>query len=205
MSKLTSFKLSDFTGRDTAKFIKYQLMKYLRFQRKFIFACSECVNNADITGLDANNLIEIEIKISKADFLKEFDGESRIKSYKHKVLQSLWAKENIKTKNNYVIPNYFYFCVTPEIKNFVIDFLKEKGYNGYGVLLCNENRIPYTQTHIECIKTPKKVHNTPPSDTVFYKVGKRVQSEMLGLIEKEITNINSKTTRKTKKARKNKK
>lgn len=48
MGLLTSYKLSDFTGVRLNKFIKLQLFKYFRFDRDYIFVCSEGINNADM-------------------------------------------------------------------------------------------------------------------------------------------------------------
>lgn len=202
--KLTSYRLSDFEGKDKTNFIKYQLMKYLRFQRGFTFCVDESINHSDIVGLNDTNLIEIEVKISKSDFLKEFDGKSRIKSYKHSVIQSLWESKDVKLKRGYILPNYFYFCVTPELKQFVLDFMKERCYN-YGVLVCEEKRIPYTQTHIQCVKTPKKIQSGVPDNKTFKKIGQRIQSKLITLIEQNISNINSKTTQRSKNVGKKKK
>lgn len=48
MGLLTNYKLSDFTGVRLNKFIKLQLFKYFRFDRDYIFVCSEGINNADM-------------------------------------------------------------------------------------------------------------------------------------------------------------
>lgn len=165
------------TPKLNAKFIKLQLMKYFRFDRGYIFVCTEGINKSDINALDKNSLIEVEVKISKSDFLREFDGKSRIKSYKHKVLQGL-----IKPRKGYIVPNYYMFCVTPELESFAIEYLKQ--YPNYGLLVCGEKRVFNKRSHIFSVKKAKKIHSTPPSDTVFYKIGQRVQSELITLREK---------------------
>lgn len=139
--------------------------------------CSEGINNSDINALNDTSLVEVEIKISKSDFLHEFDGSSRIKTYKHKVLQGL-----SKPRKGYITPNYFYFCVTPELVNFAEEYLKQ--YPNYGLLVCGEKRVFNKRSHIFSVKNAKKIHNTPPSDTVFYKIGQRVQSELITAKEK---------------------
>lgn len=182
--KLSEYRLSKFSGRNVSKFIKFQLFKYFRYQRQYTFCCSEAINHADISALDSKNLVEVEIKISKQDFLKEFDGKSKVKTYKHKVLQGKY-----KPRNRYIVPNYYYFCVTDEIKDFVLEYLRDKGLNKYGVLVCKESRIYGTETHIECVKKPKRIHTNKPSNNTFIKVGRRVQSELNISIEKEIERI----------------
>lgn len=160
-------------------FIKLQLMKYFRFDRNFIFVCSECINKSDISALNDSYLVEVEIKTSKIDFLREFSGKSKNKTRKHIALNS-----GEKPHKNYIIPNYYYFCVTPELKDFVQEYLQEQGLNKYGILVCNNKRIYGQRSHIYSVKTAKKIHNNPPSKTVYTKVSKRVQSELISLKER---------------------
>ena len=162
-----------------SKFIKLQLMKYFRYDRNFIFVCSECINKSDISAINETCLVEVEVKTSKADFLREFDNKSRNKTRKHIALNS-----GKKPCNNYIIPNYYYFCVTKDIQNFVQEYLQEHGLNKYGILVCNETRIYGSRSNIYSIKTAKKIHNKIPTKNVFTKIGKRVQSELIGLKEK---------------------
>ena len=183
MGLLTNYKLSDFTGVRLNKFIKLQLFKYFRFDRDYIFVCSEGINNADINAINDKNLIEVEIKTSKSDFLKEFDKKSKIKKLKH-------SRYNKKlTYKSYVIPNYFYFCVPEDLKRFVEIYLKENGYTSYGILIIKEKRIFNHKSHIEVYKKAKRLHTKPPTLNIFYKIGKRVESEMCNLYEKIVNLI----------------
>lgn len=161
-----------------SKFIKYQLMKYFRFDRGYTFCVSECINKSDINALNDNSLVEVEIKISKQDFLKEFDGKSKIKTYKHKCLNGYKSK-----KKGYITPNYYYFCVPRELCNFVLDYLNTH-YPKYGLLVCEEYRIYGQRSNITCIKRPKRIHDIQPSKTIFTKIGKRLQSELINLYKK---------------------
>ncbi len=164
-------------------FIKLQLMRYYRFDRNFIFVCSECINHSDINALNNENLVETEIKISKEDFLTEFNGKSKVKSYKHDIMNNLDKK---KPKRGYIVPNFYSFCVTPELKNFALEYLNEN-YPNYGLLVCDNYRQYGRRSHIYCIKKAKKLHDKPPSEKVFTIIGKRVQSELISLKEKIIT------------------
>ena len=172
MGLLTNYKLSDFTGVRLNKFIKLQLFKYFRFDRDYVFVCSEGINNADINAINDKNLVEVEIKTSKSDFLKEFDKKSKIKKLKH-------SRYNKK----------FYFCVPEDLKCFIETYLKENGYTSYGILIIKEKRIFNHKSHIEVYKKAKRLHTKPPTLNIFYKIGKRVESEMCNLYEKIVNLI----------------
>lgn len=172
--------LSQFKGKPLTDFIKLQLMKYFRFDRSFIFVCSECINHSDISAINNTSLIEVEVKISKSDFLAEFNGKSRVKKYKHLVMS-----DGKSPYSRYIVPNYYYFCTTPELKDYVLTYLKENGHDKYGLLICDEKRQFNKRSHIYCVKQAKKIHDKKPTEKTFEKVAKRVQSEMIGLIEKK--------------------
>ena len=57
---------------DESNKIKTALMEYFRYKKGMMLVCSEGINNADINALNEKCLIEVEIKISKQDFQKEF-------------------------------------------------------------------------------------------------------------------------------------
>lgn len=173
-------KTSDFKGRDLTNFIKLQVMKYFRYNKQYTFVCTECINNSDISAINDTNLVEVEIKISKSDFLKEFDNSSRIKKLKHNVLQ------NNLNRKTYIKPNYFYFATTRELAPYIKNYLIDNDIKYYGILVCEENRIFNTRSHISVYYKPKKIHSKKPNLTIFYKIGKRVQSELIGLWEKFI-------------------
>ena len=173
--------LSQFKGKPLTDFIKLQLMKYFRFDRSFIFVCSECINHSDISAINNTSLIEVEVKISKSDFLAEFNGKSRVKKYKHLVMSDVKSPYY-----RYIVPNYYYFCTTLELKDYVLTYLKENGYDKYGLLICDEKRQFNKRSHIYCVKQAKKIHDKKPTEKTFEKVAKRVQSEMIGLIEKKL-------------------
>lgn len=182
MDKLTGIKLTNF--------IKIQLLKYFRFDKQFNLVFTEGINNSDVNALKDDCLIEVEVKQSKSDFLKEFDNKSKIKKIKH---QRYIVGNNRKYKK-YVVPNYFYFCIgrktkdeTYKLANFVVEYLKENGYNHYGVLICGENRLFNKHSHIETFKRATKIHSNKPNQEVFIKAYKRLSSELISLKEKLLT------------------
>ena len=102
----------------TANELKTHIIGYLRFKRQ-IKICATEVNFADIIAYDSkrDKIIEIETKISKQDFLNDFNKP------KHK-----------RTNRR---PNLFYFGVTHDIRDFVCDYLA-KHNSPYGVISYDE-------------------------------------------------------------------
>lgn len=102
----------------TANELKTYIIGYLRFKRH-IKICATEVNFADIIAYDSsrNKLIEIETKVSKQDFLNDFNKP------KHK-----------RTTRR---ANLFYFGVTHDIRDFVCQYLAEHN-SPYGVISYDE-------------------------------------------------------------------
>ena len=63
-------------------------------------------------------------------------------------------------------------------------YLKEHGYDNYGVLVCCEKRLFNKRSHIATYKQAKKLHKNRVDSSVFEKVHKRLQSELITLKEK---------------------
>ena len=179
--KNKTIKTSSLIGSKLTNFIKLQCLKYFRFDRQFELACTECINNADINAVSPTSLVEVEVKISKTDFLNEFDGKSKVKAYKHKVLN-----EEIKPKKGYIVPNYFYFCTTNELKDFILDYINTY-YPKYGLLICDEHRQFNRRSYIYCAKKATKIHDNKTSTKTFEKIYKRLSSEVISLREKCIS------------------
>ena len=165
-----------------ANFIKIELLKYFRFDRQFELCFTEGINKSDVNAVDVKKkcLVEVEVKISKSDFLKEFDKTSKNKTKKHT------RYRNDKEYKNYIKPNYFYFCVTPELYKFVVEYLQKNGYKEYGVLVCYDKRVYGKRSCVECKLNARKLHNGFTQDVVV-KAYKRLSSEIIGLKEKVLT------------------
>lgn len=92
--------------------IKALLFDYFRFQRSFLGVLSEFNFNGNIEDFIAfkrNEVIAVEVKISKSDFKHDF----------------------IKRKYEKVSSPYhkFYFCVPNSLKDFGLEFLKQRDGN----------------------------------------------------------------------------
>ncbi len=113
--------------------IKLVLMEYFRYKKQYIGVVSEyahyCDEIEDIVAFKNFDIAVVEIKISKSDFLKDF------KKPKHSLnCNKIWY-------------SHFYFCVTEELKDFALRYLKENGYKHYGILVANGgNGNPFIST-----------------------------------------------------------
>ena len=162
--------------------IKLQLLKYYRFERSFDYVCTEGIHNSDINAAKENNLIEVEIKISKSDFRREFEPLGSKNG-------SVWKWNKHKSYKNpsdageyYIIPNQFYFCVPAEMVDWAKEYLKDKNPK-YGLLAYDTEYTTSgaSHTHIKTIKKAAKLHAEAPKERVFGQIVKRMSSELINL------------------------
>lgn len=134
--------------RFTAFDIKPYLMHYFRFKRGY-FVCSEYAWNSDIDDIVAfslDEIIAIEVKISKSDFLADFK--------KHKWQDEWYFKQPYF--------NRFYFAMPLHLKDFVLEYLS-KPYNNNlhfcGVIAISNLKITDDKryTGIEICKKAKEI------------------------------------------------
>lgn len=165
--------------------IKLELLKYFRFERNYNLICTEGIHQADVNASNGSNLVEVEIKISKADFKKEFQTAkeiSRWKEYKHKN----YSEPKQHLLNGYIVPNRFYFCVPAELTSWAVEYLKDKN-SKYGLLSYDIER--YTgSTHIVTIKPAKNLHNEKPEMRALLLIARRTTNELITAKEKFIEN-----------------
>lgn len=148
----------------TAEEIKLRLRTYYLWKRRFYFATEEQYLNvgiADVLVWDNNfNLIEVEIKISKSDFSGEMKSINNIlfggdrakckKHYKH--------DRYLKGFNHSMKPHRFYFCVPLELKDYVLEKIKN---TPYGLLVVNEGIRSFGDS-VSIVKSGKLLHNEKP-------------------------------------------
>ncbi len=129
--------------------IKTALLHYLRFKKQAFVATEVAVyyGIADVLYIlkRKEHICEIEVKISKGDFLNEWTK----KEHKHKCLQSKVMNENI---------NYLYFCVPVELKEFALEQLKDTPYGLYifEEKWIHKNKLTEKLDLTECITLDKK-------------------------------------------------
>jgi hypothetical protein len=183
-----------------SKDIKTALFANLRFKKQHSHIASECgIFNSDILTVKKDKLIEIEVKISKADFKNDFKkfkhqlfiGEPKEVLRQHYLTKEIEYYRQYKQKNGRdhrdvlalkyerkFIPNFFYFAVPQKIHSFVVDFLKAN-YPEYGVILIDDHGIWTERPRI--VKKAKKLHNRQVSDLVKQNIALRMGSELANL------------------------
>lgn len=146
--------------------IKLELMKFLRFQKQYDCVCSEGVNNADISAIKNNKLIEIEIKISKSDFKNEL----KHKSSKHEKYKDMQALKNTDWMR---IPNKFFFCVPQEMEEWALQEMEKINFK-YGLIV-------YQEGFIYVRRQAMHLHNDKLNIYTLVEFSKRITSELINL------------------------
>lgn len=105
----------------TSNYMKAALCTYYRFGKSAKYIATECGRYySDVLAICNGHLIEVEIKVSKADLSNDF------KKDKHRIYETNIGKE---------VPNYFYFAVPQELVEFAVSRCIGKPY---GVILVRE-------------------------------------------------------------------
>lgn len=115
--------ISDGRVKLNSNIIKSLLFEYFRFKKGFLGVTTEMYltanNIEDFIAFNKDEVVSVEIKISKSDFIADF------KKKKYSSFEMRCHK--------------FYFCVPFSLKEFVLDYLKGHNMNSYGVLVVNDN------------------------------------------------------------------
>lgn len=161
--------------------IKLELLKFFRFEKGMIFACTECIHQSDVNAVNEKCLVEVEVKISKSDFRREFETPTATNNtyWKHRKHEFYANPE--KAFSGYSIPNKYYFCVPKELAVWAIEYLKTKNKK-YGLLVYDpELQKPYK---ITTVKGARNLQPNPPDKQIFRWIGQRTTNEMITLKEK---------------------
>lgn len=111
------------TGKELTVDVKNKVFSYLRFKRNCIYVATEVgVYNSDILAISrkGDRLIEVETKISLADFKQDFKKSYRRYGREYKKHELYASAESSKSV---WIPNYFYFAVPEKIHDAVLRLL----------------------------------------------------------------------------------
>lgn len=146
--------------------IKLELMKFLRFRKQYDCVCSEGVNNADISAIKNQKLIEIEIKISKSDFKNEL----KHKAWKHDKYKD---KQALKNTDWMRIPNKFFFCVPQEMEEWALKEMENINLK-YGLIVWQEGLVYIRRQAMH-------LHNDKLNNFVLVEFSKRITSELINL------------------------
>ena len=140
------------------------LMGYFRFKRGFSLVCSE-FDGMDLAVIGNETYIEVEIKISKSDLLRD-KKKDKHRSYREpRSLHNYWSA-----------PNKFYYAVPPEMVEYTESFIAELNPK-YGI-------IRVTSTEVFMAKSAKKLHGDKPNNASKNCAVARLSSENIGLRQK---------------------
>lgn len=149
--------------------LKLEALHWLRYGKSMPIVCTEAGMShglADVIGLNTENCIEVEVKISKADLKREWKS----KASKHLI----YASPNRYHK----APNYFYFLVPEAIADYACQEA-EANNKAYGVLVPKENKK--FGDNLKSVRKATKLHDKEPSPAMVGVAIRRMSSELVGL------------------------
>ena len=123
---------------------------------------------ADIIGISSTMAIEIEIKKSKSDLLRDFTN----KKAKH------FAYANAETGPASFVPNYLYFYVPQELGETTVKIVEEKCPKAGVAIQLDTKHLDGRNTSV--IKKPTRLRPDPPRQGFFRTAILRMSSELCG-------------------------
>jgi hypothetical protein len=191
---------------NNAKYCKAVLFSYFRFGNQASHIASECGNYySDILLVKKEQLIEVEVKVSKVDFkndfkkdkhrvfnstLKEnfvFDGlhekQHLFESYQKRYNKEHFLLQGFKRDMSF-IPNKFYFAVPSNLVEFCSEYLKNN-YPQYGLIEIKDEIIPWMQ-RATVVKQAKTLHKRKVNTLAKETISSRMGSELANMWQKKV-------------------
>lgn len=137
----------------------------------------DSVRNCPIYEGDDKCLVEVEVKISKSDFRREFENISSKNGSFWKGRKHHFYKHPEEAWAAYTIPNKFYFCVPEEMECWALEYLKDKNPK-YGLLVYDAKILGKT-SKIRLVKGARQLQTEPPKVEMWRAIGIRVTNEMI--------------------------
>ena len=164
----------------SSKQITTDLMAYLRgFRRMYLLATEVKYNHcrSDVLAVDNKAIVEFEVKVSKADFLKDFDKHLVLgyRKWKTSVPKHAMYNGKVASEKKYFVPHFFYFVVPADLVKVVKE--KCKDYPKYGIILWD----PSYKYRVGIIKSAKPLTNEPANKSVVQKILRRATNELVSL------------------------
>jgi len=128
----------------------------------FMIATEAGFFNSDVLYVnEKGELIEVEVKVSKADLVNDF------KKRKHTLFKG----------EHEFIPNKFYFCVPKELENDALELTKN---TNYGVMTCRNwyGSVRGAMDRVITVKRAKNLHERHVSANVKRSIVQRMSSEI---------------------------
>lgn len=142
--------------------IKYQALRWLRIEQRCAFIATEVgAFNADVLGVNEKKMIEVEVKISKADL---FDD---IKKHKH---QNYTGKYGTSFDKQW-IPTHFYYAVPSELVEDCKKYFEKYSLENYGIIDADAG--------FSVVKRAGWLHKTEPNSNAKFRLALRMGSELL--------------------------
>lgn len=144
-------------------------LAWLRYGKRMPIVCTEVGQfNADVLGINTSMCIEVEVKKTKGDLLRDFSH----KKQKHFLY-------NKGSSNSPFLPNYFYYLVPHHLADKASEIIKEKAPKaGLAVALEDNTKLG---KNISVVIKAKKLHDQKPSFRLVQTALMRMSSELVGL------------------------
>lgn len=154
----------------SSRMIKTAVLAWLRFGKQFPYIATECgAYSADVLGTDGKIVIEVEVKVSRADLRNDF--RSKDKHRKYKLPSDGYYNE--------WIPHQFYFAVPEHLGDYAIE-LTEKDYPDYGVIVCRDEGFSLADCAVTK-RRAKKLHENPVLPRIQRAIALRMGSELCSI------------------------
>lgn len=144
-----------------------EALAWLRYGKRLPLLCTEVgAFNADILALNGDYSLEVEIKRSKADLLRDFTKPKHF----------LYNAGSTST----FVPNYFYYLVPESLADKAKEIVKEKAPKA-GLAVVSEDAAKKLGERVRVTVRPTKIHDSKPTMRLIQTALMRMSSELVGL------------------------
>lgn len=162
------------TGK--AEQLRTDLMLDLRYEKRHYLLASEVKYNrcsSDVLSVRNNMIHEFEVKVSKADFLKDFSKKLGSKRYRNQEGKHEAYKKSASTKK--FVPHFFWFSVPESLAEFAEKYCEDNGFGDYGIISWTPG------SPLVYRKAAKKLTKAPFNKRVADKILLRATSELVAV------------------------
>ena len=179
----------------SSEHIKTAVLCWFRFARQYHYVATEIGYwSADVAGATPTMLVEVEVKVSKSDFMRDFQ--------KSKHAHYLKKMSNDPTWKYTWAPNKFFFAVPDHLEEFALKHLEETK-SPYGLIVVRHEQGGHypVDKAAYVAKQAKYLHRDPPKKGMFDTFLSRMSSaicidainaEMLRNHKEELKSLNDK-------------
>lgn len=155
--------------------LKAEAMAWLRFGKRMSAVCTELKVYGgswipDVIGASPTSVVEIEVKLSRADLRTDFVSKSS-KLFRYQKAEETQASNRV--------PNYFHYMVPAELRDYAVEVVKERLPQA-GVLVYRPDFEVLPGRNVEVARAAQRLHPAAPSPTFLHEVFLRTTSELVG-------------------------